>query len=234
MGLIWLTYSFAEPLVRLSYDLPFLWRTTLDTHEIVLVYLDEFSARQLNQPLDDVWNRELHVRLLHKLTAEKARLVFYDISFDQPREPDADTAFAAAIRENGKVVLGAVLEINERQGVRQERILPPIRLLRKAAEGYGLLAFKPVDPDYGVRRMYFGTSLVPTATWKAAQLLGAKMTQQSREHLGSMWVNYYGPRNTFSSVGLAQAIAPNVLPPDFFNNKIVMIGGQFAVSDLMV
>jgi adenylate cyclase len=234
LGLIWLTYSFAQPLVRLSYDLPFLWRTTLDTHEIVLVYLDEFSARQLHQPLDDVWNRELHVRLLHKLTAEKARLVFYDISFDQPREPEADAAFATAIHENGKVVLGAVLEINERQGVREERILPPIRLLRKAAEGYGLLAFKPVDPDYGVRRMYFGTSLVPTATWKAAQLLGARITQQSREHLEPLWVNYYGPRNTFSSVGLAQAIAPNGLPPDFFKDKIVIIGGQFAVSDLRV
>ena len=49
LGLACLRYSFAEPLVRLSYDLPFLWRTTLDTHEITLVYLDEASAKQLNQ-----------------------------------------------------------------------------------------------------------------------------------------------------------------------------------------
>src|SRR6266700_1189314 len=80
-GLAFFRYSFGEPLVRLSYDLPFLWRTTLDTHDIRLVYLDEYSAKQLNQPLDDVWNRALHVRLLDRLTQEKARLVFYDISF---------------------------------------------------------------------------------------------------------------------------------------------------------
>ena len=49
-GLVCLRYSFADPLVRLSYDLPFLWRTTLDTHEIALIYLDEYSAKQLNQP----------------------------------------------------------------------------------------------------------------------------------------------------------------------------------------
>jgi hypothetical protein len=50
-GLACLRYSFGEPLARLSYDLPFLWRTTLDTHDITLVYLDEYSAKQLNQPL---------------------------------------------------------------------------------------------------------------------------------------------------------------------------------------
>ena len=156
LGLACLRYSFAEPLVRLSYDLPFLWRTTLDTHEITLVYLDEYSAKQLNQPLDDVWNRALHVRLLDRLTQEKARLVFYDIVFDAPApDPAADAAFAEAIHRHGKVVLGAALDIVERLGsVREERVSAPTKLLRKAAAGYGILAFRPVDPDYGVRQMY--------------------------------------------------------------------------------
>ena len=86
-GFACLRYSFAEPLTRTSYDLPFVWRTNLDTHEIVLVYLDEESAKQLNQPIDDVWNRTLHVPLLDRLTRDGARLVFYDIVFDTP-SPD--------------------------------------------------------------------------------------------------------------------------------------------------
>ena len=136
--------------MRLSYDLPFLWRTTLDTHEIALVYLDEYSAKQLNQPLDDVWNRALHVRLLDRLTQEKARLVFYDIVFDAPApNPADDSAFAESIRSNGKVVLGAALDIVQRLGsVSEERVLAPTKLLRKAATGYGIVAFRPVDPDY--------------------------------------------------------------------------------------
>ena len=32
LGIACLQYSFAEPLVRLSYDWPFLWRAPLDTH----------------------------------------------------------------------------------------------------------------------------------------------------------------------------------------------------------
>jgi adenylate cyclase len=234
-GLACLRYSFADPLVRLSYDLPFLWRTTLDTHDIALVYLDEYSAKQLNQPLDDVWNRALHVRLLDRLTQEKARLVFYDIVFDAPApDPAEDAAFAESIRSNGKVVLGAALDIVERLGsVSEERVLAPTKLLRKAASGYGIVAFRPVDPDYAVRQMYLrGTSVVPTATWSAAQALGAKITHESRETIGPLWINYYGPRDTFSSVNIAQALDPDGIPPGYFKDRIVLVGPRSAVGYL--
>nr|MBA2670240.1 hypothetical protein [Gemmatimonadota bacterium] len=65
LGLACLRYSFADGLARLSYDLPFLWRSQGETERIVLVYLDEFSAKQLNQPLSDVWDRNIHAQLLH-------------------------------------------------------------------------------------------------------------------------------------------------------------------------
>ena len=234
-GLACLRYSFADSLVRLSYDLPFLWRTTLDTHDIRLVYLDEYSAKQLNQPLDDVWNRALHVRLLDRLTQEKARLVFYDIVFDAPApDPAADAVFAEAIRGQGKVVLGAALDIVERLGsVREERVSAPTKPLRKAAAGYGIAAFRPVDPDYGVRQMYLrGTSVVSTATWSAAEALGAKITQQARETLGPLWINYYGPRDSFSSVNIAQALDPNGTPPGYFKDRVVMVGPRSAIGYL--
>jgi adenylate cyclase len=237
LGLACLRYSFAEPLVRLSYDLPFLWRTTLDTREITLVYLDEYSAKQLNQPLDDVWNRALHVRLLDRLTQEKAQLVFYDIVFDAPApDPAADAAFAQSIQRNGKVVLGAALDIVDRLGsVREERVAAPTKLLRKAAVGYGILAFRPVDPDYGVRQMYLrGTTLVPTATWVAAGVLGANITHKPRESIGTLWLNYYGPRDSFSSVNIAQALDPEGIPPGYFKDRIVMIGPRSAVGYLGV
>ena len=59
-------YSFAEPLARQLR--PPVFADNLDTHEIVLVYLDEESAKQLHQPIDDIWNRALHVPLLDRLT----------------------------------------------------------------------------------------------------------------------------------------------------------------------
>jgi adenylate cyclase len=227
-GLACLHYSFGEPLARLSYDLPFLWRATLDTHEITLVYLDDDSAKQLNQPLDDVWNRGLHTQLLNRLTNDKARLAFYDVVFDAPsRDAASDDALAESIRRHGRVVLGGALEIVQpTNGVSQERVLPPIKPLRKAAAGWGLLAFRPVDADYGVRQLFTGTSNIPSATWKAAEILGAPVTQVPRETSSQRWINYYGGPNTFSAVNFAQALAVDGVPPDYFKDRIVFIGGR--------
>ena len=192
IGLACLRYSFAEPLARYSYDLPFILRSTLDTHEVALVYLDDDSAKQLHQPVDNLWNRSLHVSLLDRLAQDHSRLVFYDIVFDEPAtEPGVDAAFADSIRRHGKVILGAALDKIERMGgVNKKTIAPPINLLRKAAAGWGILAFDPVDPDYGVRQIFLGTSLVPTSTWKAAEVLGANVTRESRENPVKRWINF--------------------------------------------
>ena len=234
IGLACLRFSFGEPLMRLSYNLPFIFRSNLDTDKVILVYLDEQSAKQLQQPIDDVWNRALHVRLLDRLTQDNARLVFYDIVFDQPA-PDlaADVAFADSIGRSGKVILGATLDKIERMGgVSRKTVAAPTKPLRKAAAGWGILAFDPVDPDYGVREIFFGTSLIPSATWKAAEVLGAGITRESRETAVKRWVNYYGPRDTFPSINFAQALDPEGLPPGYFKDKMVLIGGRSTVGSL--
>src|ERR1051325_1307521 len=159
IGFACFCYTFASPLTRASYDVPFLWRGNLDTHEIVLVYLDEESAKKLQQPIDDVWNRSLHVPLLDRLAKDGARLAFYDIVFDTASaDPTRDTAFAATLQDFGKAVLGGALEIVQPLGgIKEERIIAPLKLFRKASAGWGILAFKPVDTDYGVRQLFPGT-----------------------------------------------------------------------------
>ncbi len=234
VGLAALYYIYADPLARLSYDLPFTWRSPLDTDKFVLVYLDDVSAKRLNQSLGDAWNRGLHTQLINRLTQDGARLAIFDIVFDaSARDAAGDEALAEAIQRNGRVVLGAAMEVFEPLGgVAQERILPPIRTLRKAAAGWGLLAFRPVDPDYAVRQIYLGTDDLPTATWRAAELLGAKVAQETRHTPWPRWVNYYGPPGQFSSVSFVQAIEPEGLPADFFRDKIVFVGGRTAVGYL--
>lgn len=234
-GFACLNYSFAEALARTSYDLPFIWRATLDTHEIVLVYLDEESAKQLQQPIDDIWNRTLHVPLLERLTKDGARLVVYDIIFDQPSaDPAKDAAFADALQKFGKAVLGGTLiVVQPTGGLQQEQIFPPLKIFRKAAAGWGLMTFRPVDTDYTVRQLFTGTSDTPTATWKAAEILGVPATREPREATVQRWINYYGPKDSFSSTNLARALDPQGVPAGFFKDKIVMVGGRTAVGYLV-
>lgn len=233
-GLSCLRYSFADGLERASYDWPFVWRGVLDTDNIVLVYLDDASALQLNQRVDDVWNRRLHAALLNRLTADGVRLVFYDVSFDQPwPDPAVDGEFAAAIRANGHVVLGGHVDQILRDGqIIEQKTFPPTKVLKSAAAGWGVLVFQPVDADYCVRQIFPGDNLRPAATWKAAELLQAPVTRENRESGPTRWVNYYGPRHSFKEMNFAQALDPAAVPNGLFKDKIVMIGGRSAVGYL--
>ena len=234
VGLAALLYIFGDSLARLSYDLPFVWRGPIETGHVVLVYLDDDSARKLNQPPGGAWDRALHARLIDRLTQDQARLVLFDVIFEGASEDaTVDEAFAEAMRRNGRVVLGAGLEqLQPVGGVSQERVLAPTRLLRKAAAGWGLLAFRPVDPDYGVRQMFLGTSDLPSATWRAAEIVGAKVIDEPRETAKQRWINYYGAPGHFPSVSFVQVVQPEGLPAGYFKDRIVVVGGRAAVGYL--
>lgn len=75
--------------------------------EVIVVALDRVSAERLGlpQPLRD-WPRDLHGRLVERLTAAGASVIAFDLIFERPRtDPAEDRAFAAAIEAAGRVVL---------------------------------------------------------------------------------------------------------------------------------
>ena len=237
-GLQWIATSFAESLARVSYDLPFIFRRTMELPRVHIVYLDEKSARLLNTNLSP-WDRGLHAQLVRRLTMDGARAVFFDIFFADPGpDPTVDADFAAAIRENGGVTLGGITEnafdSTDKGGAIQERALPPTKLLRSAAATWGLLSFRPMDADYGIRRFYAGTETVPSATWRTAMRLGAPISDSAQERAIPRWVNYYGPPGSFPSISYDRALAPDGLPEGFFKGGIVFIGARSVMGELML
>jgi adenylate cyclase len=194
--------------------------------------MDDNAARALQQSAG-IWDRRVHTRLIQKLTAEHARAVLLDLVFtDASIDPVIDEEFAAAIRENGHVVLSAGLEIDPGLSGYSERVLPPTALLRRAAAGWGLAAFRPVDSDYGIRRLYTGTETVPTSTWRLAKLLGAPLAADYETRKLPRWLNFYGPVGCFSQLGYDQALSDDGPPPGFFRDKIVFVGGRSSLGTL--
>src|SRR5438045_1481861 len=61
----------ATKLLRLSYDIPFLRRPIIKPTEVVLVYMDDVSHRELGQPWDRPWDREMHAQLVERMTADQ-------------------------------------------------------------------------------------------------------------------------------------------------------------------
>ena len=230
------TTSFATSLARLSYDLPFRLRGPIETPGVCIIHMDDKAAWKLGQN-PRLWERSVHTRLLRRLTREGARAVLFDIAF-LDSAPGADEEFTQAIRENGRVFLGGVLDITRNYGVEsgalEERVFPPTKALRAAAAGWGLLAFRPVDSDYGVRRIYAGTDTVPTMTWRAAIQLGATLEDTPEARAEPRWMNYYGPARSFLSIGYERTLADGDLPDGIFKDQIVVIGGRTTVSELML
>ncbi len=101
-----------------------------------LIYLDEASHQELNQPDNVTWDRSLHAKLIDKLTEAGAALVYFDILFAQDSDdPIADQALEDAIRRNGNVILIAQLTNAWSGGVFSEQAILPLSRFRQAAAG---------------------------------------------------------------------------------------------------
>jgi adenylate cyclase len=91
------------------------------------------------------WSREVWALLLDRLFAAGARLVMFDIMFDQPK--DGDLAFHAALdRYRDKVVLGANFDVARgAQAVTPNDVLIPPPQLQDARVGFVNFWADPID-----------------------------------------------------------------------------------------
>ena len=75
--------------------------------EVVVVSIERESSDHLSLPNNpDKWPRSLHARLVENLIREGAASITFDVHFIEPRNPEDDRLFAAAIKKAGNVVIG--------------------------------------------------------------------------------------------------------------------------------
>ena len=213
-----------------AYDLSCFQPKTTAAGEITMVYLDEASTIDFQQPFNRPWDRAIHARLLDRLSADGARAVVFDIVFSDPG-PDAatDQQLAEAIRRNGRVILAADYSENQpssnhRARARETTLTPPYQPFAAAAAGWGIAQLQP-DEDFLVREHNHGpadTDYVSLA-WATARLLRLPVTANDQNRFRERWINYYnGPAN-FEGLSYKLAFSK---PAGFFRDKVVFIGGR--------
>lgn len=253
VGYVLLVYDFplSEFLKHASYDMSFdlcsFAQSDLTGSGVVIVYIDEESLKDLNQPLDQPMDRSIHARLLRKLKADGARAVVMDIIFGDPHnEGTEDAEFAEAIAENGKVVLGvdynpadaanAIPLATSDGGPRAyapvlKSLTFPYEPFAQGAAGLGLVMLNP-DADFLMRRHFHALAPKDAAgapsslSWAAAQLVGCNVAQDRGQRDVERWINYYGPPETVPHVSYQRAYSPHGVSPGFFRNKVVFIGAR--------
>src|SRR5688572_18507323 len=107
LGLLLLATPVGDRLNGLSYDLLFALRPHIPADDVVLVVMDEDSHRILGQPGSAPWDRQLHARLIERLTALGAKAVAFDVLFQGERDPASDAQLVRAAKESGRVTVAS-------------------------------------------------------------------------------------------------------------------------------
>jgi two-component system cell cycle sensor histidine kinase/response regulator CckA len=210
-----------------SYDSAYSWwRVTgakSPKSDIVMLYLDEKSYADFEQPQNAPWDRAIHARLLNRLTDDGAKAVVFDIIFSDPGpNPDADDAFADAIKRNGKVVLAGERVISGAGDDQHTltQLITPFNKFLETGGNWGLSGLR-MDEDYLVREHYHGPGGTDevSLSWAAARMLEAESTTE--DILQDRWLNYYGGAETLRGMSYSSAFQE---PPGSFKDKIVFIG----------
>lgn len=112
--------------------------------EITVVSIDEISADRLGVPRNpDRWPRDVHARLVDRLSGQGAAAVGFDMTFHNARSEQEDSQLADALARARNVVLceafrKEVLPVAEAGGQQKgeiyvQRLVPPIPVLAESA-----------------------------------------------------------------------------------------------------
>ncbi|MGI5912775.1 MAG: CHASE2 domain-containing protein [Syntrophomonadaceae bacterium] len=206
--------------------------------EVIVIAIDDYSIEEIG-PL--AWPRSVHAGLLDKLS--QARIVTFDITFPSAKNQAEDEAFAQAIEHHGRVVLPFEFGFETAEdGEKVQFIRFPHEMFMMYASGIGFVN-TPTDIDQVVRRTTlidvntydFPIPSLDLATYLAAHNLTVEDLQvipgylcirdyhipidQENKALPTFW----GPRETFKYISYVDVLNGKI-SPDYFQNKIVIIG----------
>lgn len=194
--------------------------------DIVIIAIDDRSLESLGQwP----WPRDLHARLIDRLTHEGAGPVAYDVLFTEASPQD--DALAAALARNGKVRLPVVLDAPGLNGA-AFREDAPAPVLTEAAAGLGHVNLT-VDDDGVVRRLPLylqaGERSWPHLILPLAAARGAAPAPPAPHDGGDLFAAlpealvYRGQPGAFRTLSFADVLSGET-PAAFLKDKLVLVG----------
>lgn len=194
--------------------------------DIVIIAIDDRSLESLGQwP----WPRDLHARLIDRLTQAGAGPVAYDVLFTEASPQDG--ALAAALARNGNVRLPVVLDAPGLNGA-AFREDAPTPVLTEAAAGLGHVNLT-VDDDGVVRRLPLylqaGDRTWPHLILPLAAAKGAAPAPPAPHDGGDLFAAspealiYRGPPGAFRTLSFADVLSGET-PAAFLKDKLVLVG----------
>ena len=190
------------------------------SEDVVVVAIDD---RSLAQTGTWPWSRDVHARLLDRLTEAGANMVVLDILFIEPTVPEADAALAEAIRANGRVILPHTFGPRANTQFGQDPLLPLPQFAR-AALAVGHVAVAP-DADGVLRRFELTYPGDDKAYPHLASVVMRELGKPVASDLAAAApiVPFYD-RDTFPPTQSASSVLDGSAPASVLKDKIVLVG----------
>jgi adenylate cyclase len=247
--LLFFLFTIFQSLSNTIYDFDMKQSMSHMPHEdIIVVGIDEESLKEIGK---FPWDRKTYIPFLQQTAG--AKVVAFDIMFNtESADPATDLLFAEALQNHGKVILASSLitETDLKQSITLKPGEPlqayglnkPIPVLAEAAELGHIYRFK--DSSDGVTRrthLLVNTPDQPiySLAFQAVNMYGAdvskylestpKTNQLSKTIKTEQLIRYNAESSEFLHIPFNQV---DELDPEFFNNRIVLVGITAAGDDV--
>lgn len=213
---------------------------------VVIVGIDDPSYSKLGQPIP----RGAHAKLLEQLS--EAKVVSFDLIFENKSDPEQDEAFAGAIKDHGGVLLACAFSFGkDKEGYVDTAPLISIRELIRANRGMMGYLNMNTDIDNTVRRVMpaaqYDKYLIPSfslaTTLMSRNINPNKLVNENgliKSADGNFnlsldskepykLINFWGPGGTFKTFSYLDIIEGKYEPATF-RDKIVLIGPTSALD----
>ncbi|MBI3871273.1 MAG: CHASE2 domain-containing protein [Verrucomicrobia bacterium] len=204
-----------------SYDLSFLFKEQMVPNDVTIIFVDDETYQDYAPygATEKSFDRTYYARVLDHLTKLGAKQVMIDVWFDPHEAVPGASNLAESIRRNGSVFL--VVEVDKAgRELEAEAQRTPLKLLVDAGARHGVSTLEKGGTSGAVRQYNHGDIQWPGFVWSAARAAGADIPQEPDNGL---YLNYYGPPESFRHVSLSQA-TNQYQDPALFKDKYIFIG----------
>lgn len=195
---------------------------------ITIVGIDEASFAAIGKRWP--WPRDLHAKVLDRLTELGAAVVAFDVVFSEAATPAEDEVFAQSIARARNVVMSSDVATDESSLYKRTIRVEPIPPFRAAGAIPGL-ATVTIDSDAVVRQMPDSEDVFWRRTVQGLMKAQPKLIPVEPSLPADPMIRHLGPAHTFPYVSFHRVMQGDpTLPAELFKDAIVLIGRDVRAS----
>jgi serine/threonine-protein kinase len=187
--------------------------------DLAIVQVDDVTFAELG--VQWPFPRGLHARVISRISADRPRVIAYDVQFTEPTTAEEDNSLIEAVRSTrGRVVL-ATSEVDERGGT---NVFGGDDVLRRIDARAGNSALVP-DSDGVLRRIPHSIDDLETFALVAAEIASADEIPPSALGGPNAWIDFHGAPGTIPAISFSRVLNDDV-DPGFFAGRVVVVGAS--------